>query len=384
MHLTLRTNRDAGGITSVRAIISRRATQFVLALAIVVTLPVPSATAQDAPSTIKAVAIITPPAVMQENGQLTGFSIDLWNAIAAKLKLQTNYLTTPDVAAGLEMMRSKQADVAITPTYYTTQRDSEFDYTFSVLNAGWLVMVPETGGGGLAANPLMDLLHLIFSPGMLLWLGVGLVLLLIPAHIVWLLDRGKEDSVIPGRKYFPGIFHGMIWAATALVSQVQQLPGRWLPRTLALVWMFVGVVFIAFYTAQLTADLTVQQISGLINGPGDLPGKRVATLAGGLPVAYLKGIGAQVQEYPTVDEMFGALQAQKVDAIVQAAPLLRYYAAHDGAGRVKTVGDEFRKDDLGFLVQLNSPLRRRVNNALIGLHEDGTYEQLYNKWFGGP
>ena len=320
---------------------------------------------------------------MQKDGQLTGFSVDLWSAIAAKLKLQTKYLTAPDVAAGLDMMRSKQADVAITPTYYTTQRDNEFDYTYPVLNAGWLVMVPETGGGGLAANPLMDLLHLIFSPGMLLWLGVGLVLLLIPAHIVWLLDRGKEDSVIPDKKYFPGIFHGMIWAGTALVSQVQQLPGRWLPRALALVWMFVGVVFIAFYTAQLTADLTVEQISGLINGPGDLPGKRVATLAGTLPVAYLRGIGAQVQEYPTVDEMFSALQAQKVDAVVQTAPLLRYYAAHDGMGKVKTVGDEFRKDDLGFLVQLNSPLRRRINNALIGLHEDGTYEQLYNKWFGG-
>lgn len=363
--------------------ISRAMALFVLALSLMTTLPMPLALAQNTPSTINAVAIIAPPAVMQKDGQLIGFSVDLWNAVAAKLKLQTNFLTAPDVTVAFGMLRSKEADIAITPTYYTTQRDSEFDYTYSVLNAGWLVMVPETGGGSIAANPLLDLLHLIFSPGMLLWLGVGLVLLLIPAHIVWLLDRGKEESVVPDKRYIPGIFHGMIWAGTALVSQVQQLPERWLPRALALVWMFVGVVFIAFYTAELTADLTVQQISGLINGPGDLPGKRVATLAGTIVVAYLKGIGAQVQEYQTVDEMFSALKGKKVDAVVQAAPLLRYYAARDGLGKVKTVGNEFHKEDLGFIVQLNSPLRRRINNTLIGLHEDGTYEQLYNKWFGG-
>ena len=365
------------------AIAPKAAIRPVLLLSLLMTMLIPAAQAQNASSTVNAVAMIAPPVVMQMDGQLTGFSIDLWNAIAAKLGLQTSYVTGSDLAAAVDAMQSKRADVLVTPSYYTTQRDSEFDYTYSILNAGWLVMVPDTGGGTME-NPLADLLHLIFSPRLLLWLGVGLLLLLIPAHIVWLLDRGKDDSVVPDKSYFPGIFHAMVWAGTALVSQVQQLPARWLPRALALVWMFVGVVFIAFYTAQLTADLTVQQISGAINGPGDLPGKRVATLAGGLPVAYLKGVGADVQEYPTIEEMFGALRAKKVDAVVHAAPLLRYYAAHEGLGKVKTVGDEFHKDDLGYLVQLNSPLRRRINKALIALHEDGTYEQLYNKWFGGP
>jgi polar amino acid transport system substrate-binding protein len=32
--------------------------------------------------------------------------------------------------------------------------------------------------------------------------------------------------------------------------------------------------------------------------------------------------------------------------------------------------------------QLDSPLRKRVNGALIALRENGTYQQLYEKWFG--
>lgn len=42
---------------------------------------------------------------------------------------------------------------------------------------------------------------------------------------------------------------------------------------LAVLWMFVGMVYVAFYTAQLTTTLTVQAIRGSINGPEDLPAK---------------------------------------------------------------------------------------------------------------
>ena len=36
------------------------------------------------------------------------------------------------------------------------------------------------------------------------------------------------------------------------------------------------------------------------------------------------------------------------------------------------------------MVQLDSPLRRKINLALIALRENGTYQQIYAKWFGTP
>jgi ABC-type amino acid transport substrate-binding protein len=68
--------------------------------------------------------------------------------------------------------------------------------------------------------------------------------------------------------------------------------------------------------------------------------------------------------------------------VVLPAPLLRYYAVHEGAGKVKLVGPEFRKSDAAFVLPLDSPLRRKVNSALVTLHDDGTYERIYQKWFG--
>ena len=50
---------------------------------------------QSAASVLK-VAVVTIPPVMQQNGSLTGFSVDLWNAVGTRLKLTTDYQVAPD------------------------------------------------------------------------------------------------------------------------------------------------------------------------------------------------------------------------------------------------------------------------------------------------
>ncbi|QEX20958.1 hypothetical protein FRZ61_08780 [Hypericibacter adhaerens] len=338
------------------------------------------ALAQDQPQDIKVLAGIVPPFVMQQDGGPAGFSIDLWNEIATRLSLKTDYEVTSDLDGMADKLRSGEVKAIVTGAYYTTERDREFDFSYPILEAGLQIMVRETGGTG--ETPLRDVLGLLFSRSAAMWLGVAFLIIIVPAHLVWLLDRGTEDSTSPGRAYWPGILHAMTWATTALVSQVQQMPRQWFARLFGLLWMFAGVVFIALYTAQLTATLTVQQIHGAINGPDDLPGKRVGTIAQSVAADYLASIKAQIQQFSSYDEMFKALQDQKVDALLMPSPSLRYYAAHQGEGLVKLVGPEFRRQDIGFVFPLGDPLRRKVSSTLLALREDGTYERLYQKWFG--
>ncbi len=42
----------------------------------------------------------------------------------------------------------------------------------------------------------------------------------------------------------------------------------------------------------------------------------------------------------------------------------------------------FTRRNYGIVFPTNSPLRKQVNEALLALREDGTYEDIYNKWFG--
>jgi polar amino acid transport system substrate-binding protein len=353
-----------------------------MTLAVVVALGCSSLSlAQDAHSELRVATFVLPPFVIKEGDRLTGFSIELWEEVAKRLNARSSYQLVTDGTAGIGLLRSNSVDIGVSGIFYSAELDKVMDFTYPILQAGLRVMVRESGQG-VQLRPLRDWLTLLFSQSALLWLAAALAIIVVPAHVVWLLDRRNNDGVTPTSKYYPGIFHSMLWAGTALASQVQVMPRQWLARAFGLLWMFAGVVFVALYTAQLTALLTVAEIRGVINGPGDLPGKRVGTLAASTSAAYLQRIGADLQEFPSTDAMFQALLDGKVEAVVFGSPVLGYHATHEGRGRVKLVGPEIDKNEMGFVVPLNSPLRKRVSNQLLALHEDGTYQRIYAKWLG--
>src|SRR5262249_46372964 len=118
------------------------------------------------------------------------------------------------------------------------------------------------------------------------------------------------------------------------------------------------------------------------NGPDDLPGKRVATVAGSTSAEYLKQHHIDAAEFSKVDDAFLALQREQADAVVYDAPILLYYASHGGNGRVQTAGGIFRRESYGIVFPTDGRYRKPVNEALLNLREDGTYDRLYKKWFG--
>jgi polar amino acid transport system substrate-binding protein len=321
---------------------------------------------------------VLPPLVTNDNGQLGGFSIELWNAISERLNAKTVYKIAPDVRGLLDEVHSGNAEAGISAVSITSAREKEFDFSQPMFNAGLQIMVR---GGTAESNPLSDLIHILFSKVILLWLGIAFLLIIIPAHLVWLLERHHSDGIIPTRSYFPGIFYAMFWAAGTLATQAEQMPRHWLARMIAVLWMFTGIVFVAFYTAQLTAALTVQQIQGTISGPEDLPGLKVATTRGSTAATFLRQMRAQVLEVERIDDAYDKLLNKEADSIVFDAPVLLYYAANEGKGRVHIVGPVFHKEDYGIVFREADPFRKQVDNVLLALREDGTYQQLYDKWF---
>jgi polar amino acid transport system substrate-binding protein len=336
-------------------------------------------------SELRVATRVLPPMVIQnsdsqQNGALTGFSIDLWNAIGEKLQVRTTYEVAPDVRGLLDLVRTGKVDVGISAVSITAAREAEFEFSQPMLNAGLQIMVRGKTKDG-DDNPFWDLMALLFSKAILVWLGIAALLVLIPAHVVWFLERRHPSGILPSKSYYPGIFHALFWAASTLATQGEQMPRHWLARVVALLWMFTGVVFVAFYTAQLSATLTVQQIQGSINGPDDLVGKKVATTRGSTAAAALRGLRANVDEVADISDAYKALADKDVDAVVFDSPVLLYYAANGGKGSVQLVGLPFRKEDYGIVFQPNNPLRRRVNTALLQLREEGAYQRIYDKWF---
>jgi polar amino acid transport system substrate-binding protein len=345
--------------------------------------PIPSApVATPTPSplqgkTLTVATRIIPPFVTEENGELGGFSIELWQKIAQELGIKSDFKKADDIGGLLNLVKSKTADIGVAAISVTSQREKDFDFSQPIFESGLQILVRNQG----QQSSFRRILGSIFNPTVFQLLGLMVVILLIPAHIVWFVERHHSGGFLENSNYFPGIFKACWWAAATLATQAEEMPKGALGRMMAVVWMFISVVFIAYFTATVTTSLTVEQLQSNIKGLGDLTDKKVATIAGSTSATYLKQQRLDTKEFKKIDQTYEALNNGEVDAVIYDAPILLYYAAHDGKGKVQVVGSIFRKEGYAIAVPNGSPYRKPINNALLSLQEKGTYQEIYDKWF---
>lgn len=345
-------------------------------------LAVPAAAQPDADPDPVRVAIHTlEPFVMEStDGEATGFSIDLWNAIANRLGWETEFVRTGSVGEQLAAVAEKRADVAIGAVSLTADREQHFDFSQPTLDGGLQIIVPVHDTRP-AVPGLGGFLDLLFSRTMLIWLTAAVVVSVIPAHVFWLIERRGADPVVSA-SYIPGIFQAFSWGIGSLVGKNSTNPTKTITRSLAILWGFAGIVFVAFYSANLSATLTVAKLDAKITGPADLYEKSVATVADTTAADFLRRMGITATETKSIEESYHLLREEGYDAVVYDSPVLRYYVAHRGEGVAVTAGPVFQEENQGFVVNIGSPLRKPMNQALFRLREDGTYNLIKEKWFG--
>ncbi|MBM4296529.1 MAG: transporter substrate-binding domain-containing protein [Deltaproteobacteria bacterium] len=341
---------------------------------------VAGAFAQTQGETVRVATRLITPFVIEEKGNLTGFSIELWSEIARQINVKTEYIVKPTVRELLAGIDAQDAELGIAAVSITAERELKWDFSQPMFEAGLQILVSAQA---IESSLLGNLVAGIFTWDFLLMIGLVIALIAIPAHIIWFLERRPSGNLLTHRSYIPGIFEAAWWTGATLGAQADQMPKSALARLAALIWMFTSIVLIAYFTASVTSNLTLQQLRGDIKGPEDLPGKKVASVKGSTSVEYLRQHNAEVIEFDKVEEAYQALHQGEVNAVVYDAPVLLYYASHEGKGKVQTVGAIFRKENYGIAFPANSPRRKPVNEALLKLKENGTYERLYSKWFGG-
>lgn len=353
---------------------------FVTPLAVVLFQFAAAAPVQAQDGSLRVATRLIKPFVYQEDGALTGFSIELWREIAGQMKIHSEFVVKPTVQELLDTVKAKDAALGIAAISITAERELDFDFSQPMFNGGLQILTPAQGSRGALVRTIIASL---FSSAVLPYvLGVAIFLVVI-AHLVWFFERRNTTGMLLHRGYFPGIFEACWWAASTLATQADQMPRAALARMTAVFWMFASVVFIAYFTAAVTSNLTLQELRGDINGPEDLPGKRVASVRNSTSLEYLRQHAVEAMEFANVEDAYRALQRAEVDAIVYDAPVLLFYASHEGKGLVQTAGSIFHKENYGIVFPSESPYRKPVNEALLKLKENGTYDQLFKKWFGG-
>jgi polar amino acid transport system substrate-binding protein len=130
-------------------------------------------------------------------------------------------------------------------------------------------------------------------------------------------------------------------------------------------------------------SLLVPKSSG-ITSLDDLAGKNIGIQAGTTGEIYAKAnapASANLVAFPSEGEMWPALQAGQVDALLEDYPVNMSHAKADSS---YTVVAKYQTDEqYAFAVakDKNPDLLKAINDGLQALRDDGTSDTLYSKYF---
>src|SRR5699024_4533024 len=121
-----------------------------------------------------------------------------------------------------------------------------------------------------------------------------------------------------------------------------------------------------------------------INGIEDLEEKTIATRLGSTSAAYIEENidNADPSQFEQLDQAYLAVENGSADAVLYDAPNVNYYIQTTG-DNLKVVGDLYQAEDYGIAISKGQEeLVTAINDALATLKENGTYDEIYEKWFG--
>jgi polar amino acid transport system substrate-binding protein len=315
------------------------------------------------------------PFILPGTTQPAGFSVDVWNEVARRLHVDYTWQV---VAADdrLPVVEHGEADVAIGLIVMTPEAERLVDFSQSYLDSGLRIMVRPQGEGRF-----LDTFQSIPWTAIGELFGVAILIMLLLANVVWLIERHNNPTF--KKKYLSAIGEGL-WGAMLIIATGEHgdrdAPGVIKRITVASMWL-LGVILIAQLTATVTSSQTVARLQSQIRGPGDLPGKTIAATPGTIAGDYLTGLKLPFTHMANPDEGIQMLKQGKVQAVVLSAAILEYLAAKPANSMLQVVGPIFRPYKIGFVVQERRPLRKQINQALLAIYADGTYENIYAKWF---
>lgn len=313
-----------------------------------------------------------------DSNELTGFSVELWDAIATRAELDYDWVEHEQFPDMINSATSGTTHLAIANISITSSREAKGDFSQPIFESGMSIAVVK-------GEHSKGLPGLIWESGVLWFLLGALALVFLIANIIWFFERGIED---PRHDYFRDDYLGGVWDAfwwafviMSMGGFENEVPHRIINRLLAMFWIVASLFFISTLTAKITTALTVSELKTGIESYKDLNGKRVGVTAGSSHQKFLSDNNIGTVPFNTLESLYSALKSRDLDAIVADYPILSYYASQNGSEWMQLTGSTFNPENYGILLPDRSKHTEAINNALLTIREDGTYVDIYKKYF---
>ena len=173
------------------------------------------------------------------------------------------------------------------------------------------------------------------------------------------------DGIIPGLG--SGNYEVAISAMTITEERAQQVD-------------FSEPYFDADQSLMVRSDSDIQSVEDL----GDATvGVQIGTTGASQAEEFASDgtIGGEVRTFDTIDDAFVALENAQVDAVINDFPVSADRAQQSN-GALEIVETFPTGEQYGIAFTPDSELVEPVNGALQEIKDDGTYAEIYEKWFG--
>jgi len=321
-----------------------------------------------------------PPFVLRsDDGKWGGLSIDLWNQIAAELKMQFEFREYDYNFSGLlDAVERHQVDAAIAAIPVTVEGETRFDYSHPYFAAGLGIAVraePQRGVlgtlTGFLSYQLLASIAALF--GILLFVGT----------FIWLLERRHNAQHFDPRP-LQGVADGVWWAAVTMTTTGfgDKVPVSWRGRLLALLWMFASIFCIAFFSATLASSFVVGRLKTGISGPDDLPRVRVAVVSGTAGEQWLGAQRLSPRSFPFVIQASKALQRGDVDALIYERSILGYMIQEYGWRDLQILPHTLAMHDYAIALPTDSPIKEPINRALLKVVYGPDWKEVVQRYVG--
>ncbi|MED6157671.1 hypothetical protein PIB30_025449 [Stylosanthes scabra] len=157
-----------------------------------------------------------------------------------------------------------------------------------------------------------------------------------------------------------------------------------LSRVAMVVWLFVALIIMQTYTANLTSMLTVERLEPTISDVDQLRNNNIMVgySTGSFLKNYLHDVlhfnPANIRQFRSHEEFAEALRRKEIGAIFIEAPGAKIFLAKYCKEFIQA-GSMYKIGGFGFAFPNGSPYLPLVNRALLDLFESGKQRELENR-----
>ncbi|XP_074650306.1 glutamate receptor ionotropic, kainate 2-like [Tubulanus polymorphus] len=369
-------------------------------------------------STLRVIAVVEKPFVIrntnpEELQEFGGLCVDLIENLAKRFGFSIIIREAKDKAYGIDTtgkgswtgvikeLNDGDADIAIGAFPITSKRAQIVDFTEAFMSSEAVAVAR------IKTQKQADVLAFLRPFHIHVWMAIafafvtiGLVMFFInqldPNE--WRLTARQKDKADEIRTLGALNITNSIWyTASSILNQGSEInPRSMAGRALAGIWGLFGVIILGYYTANLTAFLTVTQSSQEIDSidqlskQADLP---YGILNNSALVDFLK-----YGQVPTYERLWLGISSNKKSGLLKTEEegirkaqsekfvhigdrkIVEYYL-QDKPCDMTIIGSALWKYGLGVVLGKNSPLTENMTNFILEMRERGEVDKLREKWF---